>query len=172
MDFAGGDSFSAGSDMPEGSWRGRHRKPQMVTRHCHWDQFISLLGQRKWNLSCNILNFMFFSGWILVSNENDLTFKKLWRAKEGGMWQCMLHQGGRTWQPFVGSKKGNENFRQARIYNFCVKCVVFARNRKFANLTQWNMQHIPCNSALLAQEALFLPKKALFLPKDLPKKSA
>ena len=31
---------------------------------------------------------------------------------------------------------GNENFRQARINNFCVKCVVFARNRKFAKLTQ------------------------------------
>ena len=50
---------------------------------------------------------------------------------------CMtLTQGGRTWQPFVGSKNGNENFRQARIYNFRVKCVVFARNRKFAKLTQ------------------------------------
>ena len=45
-------------------------------------------------------------------------------------------QGGRTWQPFVGSKNGNENFRQARIYNFCVKCVDFARNHKFAQLTQ------------------------------------
>ena len=33
------------------------------------------------------------------------------------------------------------------------------------------MQYIPCNSALLAQEALFLPKKTLFLPKYL-KKSA
>ena len=32
------------------------------------------------------------------------------------------------------------------------------------------MQYIPCNSALLAQEALFLPKKALFMPKDLKKK--
>ena len=48
----------------------------------------------------------------------------------------ILEQGGRTWQPFVGSKNGNENFRQARIYNFRVKCVVFARNRKFAKLTQ------------------------------------
>ena len=46
------------------------------------------------------------------------------------------YQGGRTWQPFVGSKNGNANFRQARIYNECVKCVVFARNRKFAKLTQ------------------------------------
>ena len=41
-------------------------------------------------------------------------------------------QGGRTWQPFVGGKNGRENFRQARIYNFRDKCVVFARNRKFA----------------------------------------
>ena len=47
-----------------------------------------------------------------------------------------LRQGGRTWQPFVGSKNGHENFRQELIYNFRDKCVVFARNRKFANLTQ------------------------------------
>ena len=45
-------------------------------------------------------------------------------------------QGGRTWQPFVRGKNGHENFRQTRIYNFCDKCVVFARNRKFANLTK------------------------------------
>ena len=47
-----------------------------------------------------------------------------------------VYQGGRTWQPFVGGKNGYENFRQEHIYNFCDKCVVFARNRKFANLTQ------------------------------------
>ena len=47
-----------------------------------------------------------------------------------------LGQGGRTWQPFVGSKNGNENFCQAHINNVRVKCVVFARNRKFAKLTQ------------------------------------
>ena len=39
-------------------------------------------------------------------------------------------QGGRTWQPFVEGKNGHKNFRQARIYNFRVKCIVFARNRK------------------------------------------
>ena len=44
-------------------------------------------------------------------------------------------QGGRTWQPFVGGKNGHENFCQALTYNFRDKCVVFARNRKFANLT-------------------------------------
>ena len=48
----------------------------------------------------------------------------------------ILKQGGRTWQPFVGGKNGRENFRQARIYNFRDKCVIFVRNRKFANLTQ------------------------------------
>ena len=51
-------------------------------------------------------------------------------------------------------------------------CSDFEHNCKFANLTQYNMQYIPCNSALLDQEALFLPKKALFMPKDLQKKSA
>ena len=29
------------------------------------------------------------------------------------------------------------------------------------------MQYIPCNSALLAKETLFLTQMALFLPKDL-----
>ena len=47
-----------------------------------------------------------------------------------------VHQGGRTWQAFVGGKSGHENFRQTRICNFRNKCVVLARNRKFANLTQ------------------------------------
>ena len=65
--------------------------------------------------------------------------------------------------------EGNENFRQTRIYNFCVKCVVFARNRKFAKLTQWNMQYIPCNSALLAQETLFLTQKGTFFAQRSPK---
>ena len=45
-------------------------------------------------------------------------------------------QGGRTWQAFGGGKNGHETFRQARIYNFCDKCVVFACNLKFSNLTQ------------------------------------
>ena len=67
------------------------------------------------------------------------------KSLEGLLIHYIIYQGGRTWQPFVGSKNGNENFRQARIYNFRVKCVVFARNRKFAKLTQWNMQYIPCN---------------------------
>ena len=45
-------------------------------------------------------------------------------------------QGGRTWQAFGGGENGHETFRQARIYNVCDKCVVFARNLKFSNLTQ------------------------------------
>ena len=43
----------------------------------------------------------------------------------------MQNQGGRTCQAFGGGKNGLETFRQARIYNFSEKCVVFARNRKF-----------------------------------------
>ena len=55
-----------------------------------------------------------------------------WTARE-----ChSLKQGGRTWQAFGGGKNGHETFRQARIYNFRDKCVVFARNLKFSNLTQ------------------------------------
>ena len=45
-------------------------------------------------------------------------------------------QGGRTWQAFGGGKHGHETFRQARNYNFRDKCVSFARNLKFSNLTQ------------------------------------
>ena len=45
-------------------------------------------------------------------------------------------QGGRTWQAFGRGKNGHGTFRQARIYNFRDKCVVFARNLKFSNLTQ------------------------------------
>ena len=71
-------------------------------------------------------------------------------------------QGGRSWQPFVGGKNGQTNFRQTRIYHFRDKCVVFVPNCKFANLNQYNMQYIPCNSALLAKEALFLTKTGTF----------
>ena len=55
--------------------------------------------------------------------------------KLGKQW-ISPHQGGRTWQAFGGGKNGHETFRQARIYNFRDKCVVFARNLKFSNLTQ------------------------------------
>ena len=66
-----------------------------------------------------------------------------------------ITQGGRSWQPFGESKNGHKNFRQVRIYFICNKCVVFARNCIFANLTQYNMQNIPCNSAFLTPETLF-----------------
>ena len=64
--------------------------------------------------------------------------------------------GGRNWQPFVESKNGHENFRQTRIYYFRDKGIVFACNCKYANFTQYNMQYVPGNSALFAQETLFL----------------
>ena len=67
-----------------------------------------------------------------------------------------------------GGKNGHENFRQSDIYNFCDKFVIIARNRK-ATLTQQNMQYIPCNSALLAQETLFLTQKGTFVAQRSPK---
>ena len=67
-----------------------------------------------------------------------------------------------------GGKNGHENFRQSDIYNFCDKFVIIARNRK-ATLTQQNMQYIPCNSALLAQETLFLTQKGTFFAQRSPK---
>ena len=69
---------------------------------------------------------------IPTSEQCQLLYGKLYMA----MIKCyifMLMQGGRTWQPFVGGKKGHESFCQARIYNFRDKCVVIARNRKFTN---------------------------------------
>ena len=45
-----------------------------------------------------------------------------------------VKQGGRTWQAFGGGKNGHETFRQARIYTFRDKCVVFAHNLKFSGL--------------------------------------
>ena len=74
-----------------------------------------------------------------------------------------MSQGGRSWQPFSEGKNGHKNSRQSRICYFRDKCVVFARYHKFANLTPYNVQHIPCDSALHAQEALFLtPNKHFF----------
>ena len=58
-------------------------------------------------------------------------------GEEAVDWVNIGHQqGGRTWQAFGGGKSGHETFRQARIYDFRDKCVVFARDRKFANLTR------------------------------------
>ena len=40
---------------------------------------------------------------------------------------------------------------------------------KFAKWTQWDMQYIPCNSALFAQETLFLTQKGTFFAQRSPK---
>ena len=56
---------------------------------------------------------------------------------------------------------------KTRIYSFRNKCVVFARNCKFAKLTKYNMQYLPWNNAFLAH--YFWPKKVLFMPKDFQK---
>ena len=83
------------------------------------------------------------------------------------VFQFVSGQGGRCWQPFSERKNGHTNFHQVRICYFRDKCVVFARNCKFANIIQYNMQYIPCNSALLAQETtVFNPTQNFFCPKS------
>ena len=39
-------------------------------------------------------------------------------------------QGGRSWQPFGERKNAHKSFRQARIYYFRDKCVVFVHDCK------------------------------------------
>ena len=75
--------------------------------------------------------------WSLYSyiGERQNTAKRH-KQKSQVIVTIMVMQGGRTWQAFGGGKNGHETFRQARIYNFCDKCVVFAHNLKFSNLTQ------------------------------------
>ena len=75
-------------------------------------------------------------------------------------------QVGRSRQPFGEGKNAHRNLCQVHICYFCDKCDVFAGNCKFANLIQYNMQYIPCNNALIAQETLLLFQKSTFFPKD------
>ena len=79
----------------------------------------------------------------MVKVENNMTNVSITAHSDGKNWTesdlldfIIKVQGGRTWQAFGGGKNGHETFRQARIYNFRDKCVVFARNLKFSNLTQ------------------------------------
>ena len=142
--------MSATQSTPVKQLLQKHKKGPKLQQFC-WETLI--VGERLWKWYGDVQ--------IKKDNENAVAAKH--------KTDHIAVEGGRTWQPFVGSKNGNENFRQARIYNFCVKCVVFARNRKFAKLTQWKMQYIPCNSALLAQETLFLTQKGTFFAQRSPK---
>ena len=47
---------------------------------------------------------------------------------------------------------------------------IFTIFTTIANFTQYNMQYVPCNSSLLAQETLFLTKKNHFFWQKISKK--
>ena len=53
----------------------------------------------------------------------------------------LLRPGWQKLAAFRREQKWPQNFRQARICYFHDKCVVFARNCKFAHLIQYNMQY-------------------------------
>ena len=106
------------------------------------------------------------SSWVLRTNSRRITSTdrqgcELWNVGKPVGQRFRIRkkntcvQGGRSWQPFVGGKNGQTNFRQTRIYHFRDKCVVFARNCKFANLTQYNMQYIPVIVHFLSKEHCF-----------------
>ena len=48
----------------------------------------------------------------------------------------------------------------------CDKCVVFAHNCKFVKSNECNMQYIPFDSALFAQETRFITQKSTLPPKS------
>ena len=78
---------------------------------------------------------------------------------------CGLTKRSPTWTALWVYKK----FRQARSYYFRDKCVIFARNCKFANFTQYNLQYILCNSVHFAQETLYFTHKNAFSAQRFPK---
>ena len=57
--------------------------------------------------------------------------------------------------------------KKITLYYFATNVLFLARNCNFASFTQYNLQYIPCNSALLAQEKLFMSQKSTFLPNNL-----
>ena len=104
-----------------------------------------------------------------IFSLNIETFWWIWDSKDSlvigsWLWLLIIRQGGRSWQPFGEEKNGQKSFRQAGIFYFCDKCVVFARNGKFGNSIQYNMQYVPCHRPLFAQETLFLTQRSTFLP--------
>ena len=74
-----------------------------------------------------------------------------------------LSQGGKSWQPFGEGKNGHKSLVR-RVF------AIFATNASFLLIIaqiRYNKQYVPCYSALLAQETLFLTQKStFFLPKD------
>ena len=127
--------------------------------HQNWLLNVSILSsQRRWKLIGVVSFGPTFCG---TRNVPAVTFINLSKTK--------YKQGSRSWQPFIEGKKGHEKLRKARIYYFCDKCIVFARNCKFAHLTQYNMQYIPCIVHFLHKNRCFWPKKAPFLPEDFQK---
>ena len=121
--------------------------------HQNWLLNVSILSsQRRWKLIGVVSFGPTFCG---TRNVPAVTFINLSKTKH--------KQGSRSWQPFVEGKNGHANSRKAHIYYFRDKCVVFARNRKFANLTRYNMQYIIVH--FLPKKHCFWPKKALFCQK-------
>ena len=68
--------------------------------------------------SCDVFNVE-----VNLSNKSVLSALTLFMLFSLSVYNYIpiFYQGGRTWQPFAGSKNGKENLRQAGIYNIRVK---------------------------------------------------
>ena len=101
-----------------------------------------------------------------LSHQGFSSFISMFKTLNFLLNKCLLWNSG--WQKlaaFRREQKWPQQFLSDVISYFRDKCVVFARKCKFTSLIEFKMQYISCNSALLAQETLFLTPKALFSPK-------
>ena len=108
-----------------------------------WRLSVLVRAEIVWNILLwegftQILTYMDFRfSRIHLKNILEIDGVDKTRSNVKGFGQRLgLSQGGKTWQAFGGGKNAHETFCQARIYNFRDKCVIFARNLKFSNLTQ------------------------------------
>ena len=90
---------------------------------------IGLLSAPLWDYICTQINGN--AKWIFG-------FLRILEASTSQHWNSIIRimaerQGGRSWQPFVEGKIAHKNFCQARICYFRDRCVVLARNCKFAD---------------------------------------
>ena len=112
----------------------------LLSEHLRANKRMSQKEILEWVISEKINGSGFFKRQNCLAQQYSL-------GEERGLIEQLLNkeeltdQVGRNWQHFGEGKKDHKNFRQARVYYFRDKCVVFARNCKFAPLTQCNAIH-------------------------------
>ena len=105
---------------------------------------------------------------IIVKNGKNFAFCML-KSRVHWLEKSTPPTTGSGWQKLAAFrvKKGTKVFVRCIFVIFATDSSLLRAIAKFANLIQYNTQHVPYNSALLAQEKhTFWPKEALFCPKS------